>query len=170
METILLFFYVYFYFLKDFIYLLLERGREGETEGEKHQCVVASREFATRDLARNLDTCPRLGIEPATLWFAGWHSIHWATPVRCSAIFAEEYTSTVHKRGIDLSKDTKHGSDEAWTKCRTVHNSTNRLHPHNTPLCCSEVVKIINVFKNAFSLWFSNPTSKNISYRYPHMY
>ena len=25
------------YFLKDFIYLLLERGREGEQEGEKHQ-------------------------------------------------------------------------------------------------------------------------------------
>ena len=76
METILLFLYVYFYFLKDFIYLLLERGWEGETEGEKHQRVVASHEFATRDLARNLGTCPRLGIEPATLWFAGWHSIH----------------------------------------------------------------------------------------------
>ena len=23
-----------------------------------------------------------LGIEPATFWFAGWHSIHWATPAR----------------------------------------------------------------------------------------
>ena len=29
-------------FLKDFIYLFLERGREGERDGEKHQCVVAS--------------------------------------------------------------------------------------------------------------------------------
>ena len=27
---------------KDFIYLFLERGREGEREGEKDQCVVAS--------------------------------------------------------------------------------------------------------------------------------
>ena len=27
---------------KDFIYLFLERGREREREGEKHQCVVAS--------------------------------------------------------------------------------------------------------------------------------
>ena len=25
---------------------------------------------------------PWLGIEPATLWFAGWHAIHWATPAR----------------------------------------------------------------------------------------
>ena len=29
-------------FFKDFIYLFLERGREREREGEKHQCVVAS--------------------------------------------------------------------------------------------------------------------------------
>ena len=29
-------------FLKDFIYLLLERGKEREREGEKHPCVVAS--------------------------------------------------------------------------------------------------------------------------------
>ena len=35
-------FYVSFLFLKDCIYLLLERGREGEREGEKHRCVVAS--------------------------------------------------------------------------------------------------------------------------------
>ena len=25
---------------------------------------------------------PWLGIEPVTLWFTGWHSIHWATPAR----------------------------------------------------------------------------------------
>ena len=29
-------------FLKDFIYLFLEREKEGEREGEKHQCVVTS--------------------------------------------------------------------------------------------------------------------------------
>ena len=43
------------------MYVFLERGREGEREGEKHQCVVAS-----EDLARS----PRLGIELRTLWFA----------------------------------------------------------------------------------------------------
>ena len=25
---------------------------------------------------------PSLGIKPATLWFTGWHSIHWPTPAR----------------------------------------------------------------------------------------
>ena len=29
---------------------------------------------------------PWLGIEPATLWFADWHSIHWATPARAQKI------------------------------------------------------------------------------------
>ena len=46
------------YFLKkDFIYFL-ERGREGEREGEKHQCVVASHMPPTGDLAHNPGMCP----------------------------------------------------------------------------------------------------------------
>ena len=28
---------------------------------------------------------PWAGIEPATRWFIGWHSIHWATPVRADS-------------------------------------------------------------------------------------
>ena len=45
-------------FKKDFIYLFLERGGEGEREGEKHQCVVASHMFPTGDLAHNPSMCP----------------------------------------------------------------------------------------------------------------
>ena len=45
-------FYLFVHF-KDFIYLFLERGRVGEREGEKHQCVVASHVPPTRDLTRN---------------------------------------------------------------------------------------------------------------------
>ena len=44
-------------FFKDFIYLFLDRG-EGEREGEKHQCVVASSTPFTGDLARNPGMCP----------------------------------------------------------------------------------------------------------------
>ena len=47
----------YFYFLKDFIYLFLERGKEGE-RGEKHQCAVASWAPPNGDLARNPGMCP----------------------------------------------------------------------------------------------------------------
>ena len=49
---------------------------EGEREVEKHQCVVASHMPPPGDLACNPGMCPRLRIEPATLWFAGRHSIH----------------------------------------------------------------------------------------------
>ena len=40
------------------IYLFRERGREGEREGKKHQCVVASRTPPTGDLAHNPGMCP----------------------------------------------------------------------------------------------------------------
>ena len=42
---------------KDFIYLFLEKGK-GRREGEKCQCVVASRTPPTGDLAHNLCMCP----------------------------------------------------------------------------------------------------------------
>ena len=38
--------------------LFLERGREGEREGEKHQCVVAPSALLTGDLACNSIMCP----------------------------------------------------------------------------------------------------------------
>ena len=41
-----------------FLFVFRERGREGEREGEKHQCVVVSRMPPTGDLARNPGMCP----------------------------------------------------------------------------------------------------------------
>ena len=50
--------YVLSFFL-DFIYFVFrERGREGEREGEKHPCVVASEAPPTADLAHNPGMCP----------------------------------------------------------------------------------------------------------------
>ena len=48
----------YFVFLKDFIYLFLQRGRKGEREEEKHQYVAASCASPIGDLARNLSVYP----------------------------------------------------------------------------------------------------------------
>ena len=63
--------YIQLNFKKDFI-IFLNRGREGEREGEKHQCVVASHTPPTGDLACNPGMCPDwesnwgpLGLEPA---------------------------------------------------------------------------------------------------------
>ena len=49
----------YFFFLICyFIYIFGERGRKEEGEGEKCQCVVASRALSTGDLACNPGVCP----------------------------------------------------------------------------------------------------------------
>ena len=73
--SILLFSLLHIVFFKD-SYLIVFRGsrREGKRDGEKHQCVVASHVPLTGDLACNPGMCRRLGIELATLGFAGWCS------------------------------------------------------------------------------------------------
>ena len=40
------------------LFILRERGREGEKEGGKHQCVVAFHVPPTGDLAHNPGMCP----------------------------------------------------------------------------------------------------------------
>ena len=47
----------FFFFLK-ILFIFRQRGREGEREGEKHYCVVASCAPPTGDLARNPGMCP----------------------------------------------------------------------------------------------------------------
>ena len=43
----------HFFLFKDSNYFFRERGREGEREGKKHQCVVVSRVPPTGDLTCN---------------------------------------------------------------------------------------------------------------------
>ena len=49
--------------------------------------MVVSHAAPTGDLAHNPDMCPRMGIEPVTLWIAGQHSIHGATPARTQGFY-----------------------------------------------------------------------------------
>ena len=52
--------YIWFYFFKrSYLFIISrEREREGERQGEKHQCVVASCAPPTGDLAHNPGMCP----------------------------------------------------------------------------------------------------------------
>ena len=74
-------------FEKDSIYLFLDRGEGREKKGrETSMCGCLSHTpYWGPDLK------PRqmlsLGIKPATLWFAGGHSIHWATAARAQRAF-----------------------------------------------------------------------------------
>ena len=70
-----------------------ERGREGEKEGEKHECEkhrsVAS--HTCPDQGPNLQPrhVPWLGTEPTTFQSTGWCSNNWATPARAKNVFKE---------------------------------------------------------------------------------
>ena len=50
-----------------YLFFVLERGREEERDGEKHQCVVASHMPPTGDLAHNPGMCPdwELNYQPS---------------------------------------------------------------------------------------------------------
>ena len=92
-----------FFFLKDFIYLFLEKGRE--KEGEKNQCVVPSHVPPTGDLASNPGMCPRLGIEWATLWFtAGAQSTETHQPGQMCDILDERYMACLDASSEITSK------------------------------------------------------------------
>ena len=45
-------------FLRFYLFIFRERGREGGREGEKHHCVAASPTASTGDLACNPGMCP----------------------------------------------------------------------------------------------------------------
>ena len=47
-----------FFFLRFYLFIFIQRGKEGEREGEKHQCAVASHVAPTGDLACNPGMCP----------------------------------------------------------------------------------------------------------------
>ena len=51
---------------------------------------------------------PRMGIEPVTFWFTGWHSIYWAIPARVKRILLI---------GILETNLYQHSMKEPW-----VHN------------------------------------------------
>ena len=53
---------IYLSILKILFIYFRERGRVGEREGEKHQCVVASQTPPTEGLAHNPGMCPDLEL------------------------------------------------------------------------------------------------------------
>ena len=71
------------FIFKDFVYFILERGGERKRGRETSMCDCLSHApYGGLDLQPK--HVPWLGIEPVTPWFAGWRSIHSATPARTS--------------------------------------------------------------------------------------
>ena len=55
-----------------------------------------------------------LGIEPATLWFSGWHLIHWATLARADYIFLEKHVFPHNQNSILLLPITLEKLWQIW--------------------------------------------------------
>ena len=53
-----IYFFVHFSFLRFYLFIFRERKREEVGEGEKDQCVVASRASPMGNLAHNPGMCP----------------------------------------------------------------------------------------------------------------
>ena len=88
------------FFFKNFIYLFLERKRGRETL--MCGCLSGTPYWGPVPQPRHV---PRLGIELATLWFAGWHSIHWATPARARGVILISVNSaTIQKILLKFTK------------------------------------------------------------------
>ena len=97
-------FSLFFFLFKDFTCLSLERGQRREKERERNIDVrqihgsVASHTLPAGDLA--LRHVPWLEIEPVTFQFAGWHSVHWATPAKTDLLI---YCFLIYYRHVTCS-------------------------------------------------------------------
>ena len=82
--------------LRLYLFISRQRGREGEKGREPSMCGCLSH-IPYWGPGRQPRQVPWLGIELATLCFAGRHSIHWATPARAEFIFRKNKKSTYIK-------------------------------------------------------------------------
>ena len=93
------------FFFKDFIYLFLEKGEGRVKERERSINMWMPVTCSPLGAGPQPRHVPWLGIEPATLWFAGQCSIHWAAPARALFSF-----STCAKYDLDFSFPFAHRS------------------------------------------------------------
>ena len=97
----------YYQFFKNFIKKIhFQRGREGEREGEKYQCMVASPAPSTVDLATT-QACALTGIRISDPLVRSPLSIHWATPARANFLFIDFKERWVVGRGRERERESE---------------------------------------------------------------
>ena len=76
-----------FFFLKILFIYFQSEGKGGRKRGRETSMCGCLLHSPNRGPGLQPSHVPRLGIEPVTIWFTGWHSIHWATPARAPGLF-----------------------------------------------------------------------------------
>ena len=131
-----------FFFFKSIIFREGKAGREGE----KHQCVIASHTPPHWRPGQQPRHVPWLGIEPATLWFIDWHSIHWATSAR--AVFVLKLWSSCYFS----AKKILH-----WFSCLAIGSSPNSLPRQKRQRKKESLILVSAYFASPISLCFNHP-------------
>ena len=87
-------------FLKKILFIYRQRGKEGERGRETSMCGCLS---GTPYWGPGLQPrhVPWLGIKVVTLWFADWHSVHWAVPAGAQ-VFNTVAIYPVGEKGVTL--------------------------------------------------------------------
>ena len=85
------FFSLYFkltiFFLKNFLYLFLERGERGRKKRREISSVWLPLMAPQLGTWPTTQACALTGNWTCNLWFTGWCSIHWATPARAQTLY-----------------------------------------------------------------------------------
>ena len=82
LSCIIVTFHIITFFGKDFYLLIFREEKGGRNRGRETSmcgCLFRAPHWGPGPQPRHV---PWLGIEPATLWFTGQHSVHWATSAR----------------------------------------------------------------------------------------
>ena len=101
-------------FLKRFyLFIFRARGREGEREGEKHQCVVASHMPRMWDLANNPGMCPD--------WYSNQQPF--GSQARTQMSFSQKQTKRSMKSSYVNIRDPDNQNQHEKEQSRRIHTS-----------------------------------------------
>ena len=88
------------FFKRFYLFLGRQEGREKKRrEASMCGCFSHAPDWGPGPQPRHV---PWLGNEPVSLWFAGWCSVHWATPARASLLILERGEGRLRERGTRM--------------------------------------------------------------------
>ena len=125
-----------FFFLRFYLFISLEEGEGREKEREKNINVWLPLACPFRGPGPQPRYVPWLGIEPATLCFAGRRSIHWATPAGAEIFLLRKLKIHLESvLGLSLAREEPSGlRGTAGRRQLTVWSTMVTAHTRIDPL------------------------------------
>ena len=104
------------FFLIFYLFLGRQEGREKKRrEASMCDCLSHAPDWGPGPQPRHV---PWLENEPVSLWFAGWCSVHWATPARACLLILERGEGRLRERERERNKDVR---EKCWLVASYMH-------------------------------------------------